>query len=505
MKKAKVLLFDLYGTLLKFSSSSLVREVSELLEAPRGIVAANILRRELYCLSVDKKEIFYDLLNLLNIPIQKKNNYQLACAHILDKHLESISVFDSALGILSFLKARGYRLGLVSNLASPFKEPVYKFSLNKFFDVMMFSCDCAIAKPNPAIYEMTCKALKVKPEKCTFIGDSAVNDCLAPISVGMKALLIDGNNSSTHPSISNISDLAWLDIDSGRLLLHKGKRLTLDNTHHYIQSLFTLQDNCLGRYNIVGKLELRSSSPTGDLTVHYVKRFSQKGSASTEKLAYDIHGLVGLSSCKAHIIKEREPLLITSAVSGAKWEKQHARKFLPELGWHFAMAYIFANADFRPRNIIIEEKAGIQSLRVIDFEHCFFSLALDVTHLKDPDNPETFNTMSAEDITLRTKRKVLSIEHCRRVLKEFIPQVNDMEFSEFRKGWFALYSDVRKQLGTIESMLRTSIKVKPYPIIGTHSYRRAMSSIDVDAILSRVSENEDIVCQGLRPLTEEQL
>lgn len=498
MEKHNVVLFDLYGTLLHFNHAPLIKEIAKHLAIPTKRVAQRLLDRELYIVTSTTESIIKELLASLDLSVASKEKLYDECLNIFERHLSSISLMDGAIGVLSFLKARGYHLGLISNLSSAFKKPVYSFALDKYFDVMVFSCDCGVAKPGRAIYQSALTLFNTTPEHCFFIGDSPQNDFHTPIAMGMRALLITPHEKSTHQTALQLAELAWFDIDENNMLLCQGGQLTLNQVNYSIQALSMLPDAHLGQYNIVGRVVLHKTDHPGVFVSHYIKRFSHEGSAVIEKLAYDIQAMVGLPGCEAHIINGREDFLITSEVKGEKWQDSDSKKCLYALGQHFAMAYIFSNADFRPRNIIVEQTAEGEVLKIIDFEHCFFSVALDLHGIERPDIPSTFDNMPAEEISRRTKHQVLSPKHCRRVLKGFLAQVDEDEFSVFSQGWLAMYNKVNSELEVIEKAMRMSIATQPYPIVGTSSYRRAMASFDIDAVLRRANENANAVCQGLR-------
>jgi FMN phosphatase YigB (HAD superfamily) len=69
------------------------------------------------------------------------------------------------------LKKR-YKLGLISNMAkSHEKHHKSKNNITKPFDVAIFSCSVNLRKPNPKIYKLALKKLKVRPKEAVFIDD----------------------------------------------------------------------------------------------------------------------------------------------------------------------------------------------------------------------------------------------------------------------------------------------------------------------------------------------
>jgi len=73
---------------------------------------------------------------------------------------------------LSQLKARGYRLGLLSNLFGDETRWPSEFELDHYFDAMVFSCEVGMGKPERDIYLLAAGRLAAKPEECVFVDDA---------------------------------------------------------------------------------------------------------------------------------------------------------------------------------------------------------------------------------------------------------------------------------------------------------------------------------------------
>jgi len=115
-------------------------------------------------------------------------------------------VMDSeATGVLEKLCA-GYKLGIVSNFAIPecLDQLVQKFSLARFFDVVVISGAVNVRKPSPRIFEMALHALNLNAEEAVFIGDTPTIDVKGAKNVGMHAILIDRESEMKHASESII-------------------------------------------------------------------------------------------------------------------------------------------------------------------------------------------------------------------------------------------------------------------------------------------------------------
>lgn len=102
-----------------------------------------------------------------------------------------VELFEDTLAVLAQARARGLRLALLSNLATPYKQPVFELGLAERFDVLVFSCDVGMAKPEPAIFEHTAAQLGLSTAELLMIGDSRRDDVRGARAAGMQALHLE--------------------------------------------------------------------------------------------------------------------------------------------------------------------------------------------------------------------------------------------------------------------------------------------------------------------------
>lgn len=95
-----------------------------------------------------------------------------------------------AVETLATLRARGYRLGLVSQCA-PDTPALWRASpLGGSVDVEVFSSEVGLRKPDPAIYELAASRLDVACEGCVYVGDGAYGELTGAAAVGMVPYLL---------------------------------------------------------------------------------------------------------------------------------------------------------------------------------------------------------------------------------------------------------------------------------------------------------------------------
>ncbi|WP_197318555.1 HAD-IA family hydrolase [Saccharomonospora sp. NB11] len=79
------------------------------------------------------------------------------------------------------LRAHGVRTALLSNAAG---GPAAREAFADRFDVVVFSGDVGVAKPDVAVFRLTADRLGVAPSECVFVDDS-VRNVAGAVAAGM--------------------------------------------------------------------------------------------------------------------------------------------------------------------------------------------------------------------------------------------------------------------------------------------------------------------------------
>ena len=105
------------------------------------------------------------------------------------------ALVDGADTLLAQLKARGYRLGLISNTGrtpgSVLRDILHALGLASSLDVMVFSNEHGECKPQPSIFEELRRGLGVAYPEMAFIGDNLYVDVHGAQRCGMRAIHFD--------------------------------------------------------------------------------------------------------------------------------------------------------------------------------------------------------------------------------------------------------------------------------------------------------------------------
>jgi putative hydrolase of the HAD superfamily len=105
------------------------------------------------------------------------------------EHAHNFELYEDALPVLEELRARGLKLGLVSNTGRDLAAFVEHHGID--VDVALGSGVHGKVKPDPSIFRAALEALGVAPEDAAMVGDSPEDDIAGARAIGMQAFLVD--------------------------------------------------------------------------------------------------------------------------------------------------------------------------------------------------------------------------------------------------------------------------------------------------------------------------
>jgi putative hydrolase of the HAD superfamily len=234
----KAVLFDLGGTLLDFEHRQDFDEVLKLahqalrtylvsegfdislqkiVDVTNGIFDAYFEFTSRTFLEIDKS-ILYSA-KLYHLGIEEYANEELirgAMTTFEDQIINNYYIYEDTKSILSMLKERKVKLGLVSNnnCTYVFDQLLQIYDLANYFDATVVSNEIGIRKPHKGIFFHCLNQLKVKSENAMFVGDRLHEDIQGAKNAGMKSVWINRNNETLNHetpkpdyTISNLSAL----------------------------------------------------------------------------------------------------------------------------------------------------------------------------------------------------------------------------------------------------------------------------------------------------------
>jgi len=104
---------------------------------------------------------------------------------------DEIRPLTEMIQLVRTLKAKGYPVGLLSNVTAHSADIIRRHGGYDEFDFLVLSCDVGNNKPEPKIYHLAIEALGgILPEAIVFLDDRESNIVTAT-SVGMKAIFVE--------------------------------------------------------------------------------------------------------------------------------------------------------------------------------------------------------------------------------------------------------------------------------------------------------------------------
>ncbi|KVG55722.1 MULTISPECIES: HAD family hydrolase [Burkholderia cepacia complex] len=112
----------------------------------------------------------------------------------LETELASVELYPEAIKVLEALRADGLRIGIVSNLAAPYAEPLLRL-LPFAPDAHAWSFEVGHLKPDPRIFSWICDRLDVAASEALMVGDTFADDYEGALACGLNALQLDRRGS----------------------------------------------------------------------------------------------------------------------------------------------------------------------------------------------------------------------------------------------------------------------------------------------------------------------
>ncbi len=118
--------------------------------------------------------------------------------------------------LLESLRARGLKLGLVSNAFDPgwlLHRDLEHMGIEQRLDFSVFSSEVGTRKPHPAIFHRALEALDVEPERALFVGDRLYEDVRGAAEVGMTTVQALWFRADEHPDGAEPHHQAFTQLD----------------------------------------------------------------------------------------------------------------------------------------------------------------------------------------------------------------------------------------------------------------------------------------------------
>jgi putative hydrolase of the HAD superfamily len=112
-------------------------------------------------------------------------------------------LLEGAERVLSGLRRRGFRLGIISNFDTRLYPLLEALGIRDHFETIHLSSLSAAAKPSPQIFAAALAAHGLPAEVGCHVGDHPREDLLGALGAGMRAILLDPNGQFSHNPAAN--------------------------------------------------------------------------------------------------------------------------------------------------------------------------------------------------------------------------------------------------------------------------------------------------------------
>ena len=121
-------------------------------------------------------------------------------------------MYDDVPEALTALRARGLKLGLISNSHRCLTSFQSHFDIEGLMSVTVSSAEFGVMKPDPRIFREALDRMDVRASRAVMVGDSLAHDVIGARQVGMRGVLLDrGASAQTDdPELTVIRSLREL-------------------------------------------------------------------------------------------------------------------------------------------------------------------------------------------------------------------------------------------------------------------------------------------------------
>jgi putative hydrolase of the HAD superfamily len=123
-------------------------------------------------------------------------------------------LYPDARPALERLRARNYRLGVISNFDSRLDDLLMNLGIGDFFEHVILSWQVGSAKPDAGIFRRALELMDVRAGQALHVGDSPGEDVAGALGAGLHAVLIDRSGSRVigpnHETLRGLDELSPL-------------------------------------------------------------------------------------------------------------------------------------------------------------------------------------------------------------------------------------------------------------------------------------------------------
>jgi putative hydrolase of the HAD superfamily len=137
---------------------------------------------------------FWTEYNQLLLSVCARRKHDAEKAELVYRRFEASiqwRIYDEVHEVLRQLRARGMRLGVVSNWTGNLEEVLVRVGLRDEFDFVLDSSRLGHEKPHSRIFQEALRRARVSPGAALHVGDSPEHDVEGALAGGLNAVLLD--------------------------------------------------------------------------------------------------------------------------------------------------------------------------------------------------------------------------------------------------------------------------------------------------------------------------
>ena len=183
MKKYKVLIFD-FGDVIGFNpASQIFKSISKKFGVKSSLIRKVVseLAPKVQTNQLPEKLFWKEMSRRLGV----RSDHELKKVWI-KTYEKNVKLNQEVIDLLKRLRKR-YKLCLLSNTTTFHKKASFRKVLEKIFDVIIYSCDVGMRKPEKEIYLLLLEKIREDPKNCIIIDDK-IENLKYPKRLGMKVI-----------------------------------------------------------------------------------------------------------------------------------------------------------------------------------------------------------------------------------------------------------------------------------------------------------------------------
>ena len=134
------------------------------------------------------------------LPSEKFEDYFMEIFEFF-RRADAWAVFDDVVPTLTALKARGYRIGLISNFDARLYDVLQGLRLHEQFDSIHISTEVGAAKPEAEIFTVALRENGLAPAQALYVGDRWQEDVQGAMAAGLHAVWLNRAAASIPDSM----------------------------------------------------------------------------------------------------------------------------------------------------------------------------------------------------------------------------------------------------------------------------------------------------------------